>query len=93
MKKGHQLILLLLTCFLWSTVAVAQGEKRSLLEGEIYSIDKTHSLMDFTARHIGFSRVRGTFKKYDAVVYYNEGNILKSTVSVWVEVVGRNEKT
>lgn len=86
MKKRHQLIIFLLTCFLGSTVAVAQSEKRSLLDGEIYSIDKTHSLLDFTARHIGFSRVRGTFKNYDAVVYYNEDDILKSTVSVWVEV-------
>ena len=64
----------------------AQGNPESLLSGELFRIDRTHSLLDFTAWHVGFSRVRGTFKSYNAALYFVENDILQSSVSVWIDV-------
>lgn len=79
-------VALYLMAVVWPLPAQAQESSDSLLEGKIFSLDRTHSLLDFTARHIGFGRVRGTFKNYDAAVYFVENDILRSTVSVWAEV-------
>ena len=55
-------------------------------EGEIYTLDQQHSLMDFTARHKGFGRVRGTFNEYQASMYFVEGKLESSSVSAVINV-------
>jgi len=56
----------------------------SVLEGEIFTADTAHSLLDFTVRQAGFGRVRGTFKDYRAAIFYVEDDLTKSTVSVTI---------
>ncbi|MCZ6758670.1 MAG: YceI family protein [Bacteroidetes bacterium] len=55
-------------------------------DGALYTLDELHSLLDFTARHIGFGRVRGTFTEYDAAAYIVRDDIEKSTFSAVIDV-------
>lgn len=66
--------------------AAQQPAYDSLLEGEIFTLDRAHALMDFTVRQLGFARIRGTFNKYEAAVYYVEEDITQSSVTVVVDV-------
>jgi polyisoprenoid-binding protein YceI len=50
-------------------------------KGDVYTVDNTHSLLDFTVRLIGFNRVRGTFKSYRADMYFVADDITQSSVS------------
>lgn len=54
--------------------------------GALYTVDKTHSLLDFTARHIGFGRVRGTFKEYRAAAFLVREDLERTTFSATIEV-------
>ena len=64
----------------------AQTESKSLLSGDLYRIDRTHSMLSFTASHVGFGRVRGTFKTYDVALHFVEDDIPQSSVSMWIDV-------
>ena len=65
---------------------LAQSAQNGPLEGAIYTLDKSHSLMDFTARHVGFGRVRGTFNQYRASMYFVDGDLESSSVSAIIDV-------
>ena len=54
--------------------------------GALYTLDKQHSLLDFTARHIGFGRVRGTFKQYRAAAFLVPEDIEQTTFTATIEV-------
>ena len=54
--------------------------------GALYTLDKQHSLLDFTARHIGFGRVRGTFKQYRAAAFLVPEDLEKTTFTATIEV-------
>lgn len=51
-----------------------------------YTVDTQHSLLDFTARHLGFGRVRGTFNSYNAAAAIHEKAFEESIFRVVVDV-------
>ena len=51
-----------------------------------WTIDKTHSEVGFSIRHIMISKVRGTFKNFDAT-FVTGANPLESSVTASAEVV------
>lgn len=51
-----------------------------------WTIDKTHSEVGFSIRHIMISKVKGTFKNFDATIVTGE-NPLESSVTATAEVV------
>ena len=81
-------LLFVLSLFLITTsqIAVAQSIQNEPLQGAIYTLDQNHSLMDFTVRHAGFGRVRGTFNEYRASMYFVEGALESSSVSAVIDV-------
>jgi polyisoprenoid-binding protein YceI len=51
-----------------------------------YGIDKSHSSIAFSVRHMMFARVRGTFSKWETTVNIDDKDLSKSTVEVTVDV-------
>jgi len=54
--------LILISIFIISTLAFA-GDKTN------WQLDKAHSSVNFTVRHLGISKVNGNFKDFDAIIY------------------------
>ncbi len=82
MKIGLSVVicfLLLLPQFLGQD-ALSKG-----LEGVIYIVDNQHALMDFTTRHLGFGRVRGTFNEYQASMFLADKGLEASTVTATID--------
>ena len=59
-----------------------------LPHGLVYTVDDAHSFVEFSARLLGFNRVRGTFPDYVAHVYYDPDSVTSSAVSVRIAVAG-----
>lgn len=51
-----------------------------------YSIDKTHSSISFSVRHMVFARVRGTFATWDATANIDDKDLTKSNLDVTIDV-------
>jgi polyisoprenoid-binding protein YceI len=49
-----------------------------------YSVDKAHSEVGFTVRHMVFAKVHGQFKEWEAKLDYNESDPTKSSLQVEV---------
>jgi polyisoprenoid-binding protein YceI len=49
-----------------------------------WQIDKSHSHINFTARHMMISKVRGEFTRYDLEVEFDENNPTAATVDVTI---------
>ncbi|NND71853.1 MAG: YceI family protein [Rhodothermales bacterium] len=49
-----------------------------------YTVDKAHSSVGFSVRHLGISRVRGSFSDYDVSVSFVEGDL--STLNVNADI-------
>ncbi len=83
------LSLIIFCCLFFNTgqLSIAQSSQNGSPKGDIYVLDKSHSLMDFTVRHVGFGRVRGTFNDYRASMYFVEGNLEASSVSAVIDVL------
>jgi polyisoprenoid-binding protein YceI len=86
MNSFSQLLISLLLCLVCLTHTDAQSAASDPPSGVIYTLDKNHSLMDFTAKHAGFGRVRGTFNDYRASMYFVDGDLASSSVSATIEV-------
>lgn len=69
-----------------SQITGAQPVPAKALPGAIYTLDQGHSLLDFTARHMGFGRVRGTFNDYRASMYFVPGELESSSVTAVIDV-------
>ncbi|GAB5518581.1 MAG: hypothetical protein RhofKO_08320 [Rhodothermales bacterium] len=54
--------------------------------GAVYELDTQHALLDFTARHLGFGRVRGTFNDYRAAVFFTPDDLRRSTFRLVAEI-------
>ena len=54
--------------------------------GLVYELDANHSLLDFTARHLGFGRVRGTFNDYRAAALITPDDLTRSTFRVVAQI-------
>ncbi|MEX0682968.1 MAG: YceI family protein [Dehalococcoidia bacterium] len=51
-----------------------------------WSVDKTHSNVDFEVKHLMISTVRGHFREFDATLYIDEEQPENSSVSASIEV-------
>ena len=84
--RERTLCSILLTGLLLLPAGALEAAQPAVLDGEIFTADTAHSLLDFTVRQVGFGRVRGTFKNYQAAIFYRDGDLTNSSVSVTVEV-------
>lgn len=84
--RERTLTAILLAALLGLAPGALRAADSPVLAGEIFTADTAHSLLDFTARQVGFGRVRGTFKNYQAAIYYVDGDLTRSTVSVTLRV-------
>ncbi len=89
MSMQSLLLFLLLIPF---SVVSAQAQPQIIpdpadaLEGRVYELDTSHSLLDFTAQHLGFGRVRGTFNIYRAAVFFTPDDLTQSLFRVVVDI-------
>ncbi len=72
-------------------VAIAVSVSASALgaqatSAEVYSVDRSHSILDFTVRLAGFNRTRGSFQRLSADLVYDSVTIARSSVSFVAEV-------
>jgi len=47
-----------------------------------YSFDKSHTYINFTVNHLGFSEMMGRFSQYDGFIDYDENNPAASRINV-----------
>jgi polyisoprenoid-binding protein YceI len=57
-----------------------------------YNVDFAHSQIQFTARHMMISKVRGTFEKYEGVFAMDEASPANSSVEVRIEAASINTR-
>lgn len=57
---------------------------------EVYKIDKAHSRIGFSVKHMVISTVRGEFLEYDASVVFDENDVTKSTLEGTIQVASIN---
>jgi polyisoprenoid-binding protein YceI len=57
-----------------------------------WNFDTSHSHLGFTARHMVFAKVRGTFGKWSGTVNYDDANPQKSSVEVNVDTASVDTK-
>jgi polyisoprenoid-binding protein YceI len=50
-----------------------------------FDIDRSHSYMGFTVRHLGVSNVKGKSTRFDGHIMLNEDDVTQSTVNVTIE--------
>lgn len=58
-----------------------------------YEIDKAHTTVGFTAKHLAASTVRGQFNKFDGLFEGPEDDITKTTGEVKIEVASIDTRT
>jgi len=62
---------------------------------EVYRIDKAHSTVGFSVKHLMITNVRGEFGDFDATVEYSPENLAASSVKATIKTTSidtRNEK-
>jgi polyisoprenoid-binding protein YceI len=57
-----------------------------------WQVDKAHSSIEFSVRHMMISKVRGRFEDFDAVVNFDEHSPANTTVDVNVQLASINTK-
>ena len=55
-----------------------------------WKIDPAHSSVEFSAKHMMLTTVRGRFERFDAKVHVDEENILNSTVEATIDAASLN---
>lgn len=80
---------ILLICLL-AGVLLTPAASATPVEGkgaavEPFPIDTAHSLLDFTVRLAGFTRVRGSFDNYSGVIMYDPDDLTRSYVRVVIK--------
>lgn len=63
-----------------------------IFAGEKYEIDRSHSNVGFTVRHMGISKVNGEFKDFSGTIVYDENDITKSSVNVVIKTASIDTK-
>src|ERR1035438_7676945 len=51
-----------------------------------WSIDQTHSAIDFKVRHLMISNVKGAFKLFDASIYTTLKDFTTAEIDLWIDV-------
>lgn len=57
-----------------------------------WKLDLSHSSVDFSIKHMMFSRVRGTFEQYDAVIEADTADLTTANIRFTVELNSVNTK-
>ena len=57
-----------------------------------WQIDSSHSHINFTARHMMISKVRGSFETFSGTVNFDEKNPINSTVDIAVQLASINTR-
>lgn len=59
---------------------------------QTFSIDPAHSRLGFTVRHMGFSKVRGSFEQFEGVVRMAPGDLstLETTATIQAQSITTN---
>ena len=73
----------------FSRIAFGQQEadhRLPFIEAEIYSIDRSHSNLEFSIGFLGLTDVKGTFDDYSATILYNEEEMSKTAVVLRIDV-------
>jgi polyisoprenoid-binding protein YceI len=73
--------LVLTAALLLSTLAFAADE---------YKIDKVHSTVGFSVKHLVISSVPGRFTDFDGTIVYDDKDVTKSSVKVTIQAVSIN---
>ena len=62
---------------------------------QTYAIDATHSRFGFSVRHLGFSKVRGSFEAFEGVIRMEPGDLstLEAEATVQTDSITTNEAT
>lgn len=55
-----------------------------------WSIDQAHSEITFTVKHLMISRVRGSFKEFDASIYTNAKDFTTLDIDLWIDTTSIN---
>ena len=50
-----------------------------------WSIDKSHSEIEFKVRHLMISNVKGSFKEFDASIYTYGKDFLDAEINLWID--------
>ena len=51
-----------------------------------WSIDQTHSAIDFKVKHLMISNVKGAFKLFDASIYTTLKDFTTAEIDLWIDV-------
>lgn len=65
-------------------------DRLSLLDAEIYGIDRSHSTLKFSIGFLGLTDVEGTFDRYTATIFYNEEDMSRTSVVLRVQTTSVN---
>lgn len=57
-----------------------------------WQIDSSHSHINFTARHMMISKVRGSFESFSGTVNFDEANPVNTTVDIVVDLASVNTR-
>lgn len=57
---------------------------------EKYEIDRSHSNVSFTVRHMVVAKMSGGFKDFSGTIFYDENDITKSSVNVTIKAASIN---
>jgi len=57
-----------------------------------WQVDKSHTHINFTARHMMISKVRGEFTDYDITVNFDENNLTATTIDVAIRADSINTR-
>lgn len=57
-----------------------------------WQIDSSHSHINFTARHMMISKVRGSFESFNGTVNFDEANPVNTTVDIVVDLASVNTR-
>lgn len=61
---------------------------------QTYTIDPAHSRLGFTVRHMGFSKVRGSFEQFEGAVYMDSDDLatLEAEATIQTQSITTNEE-
>jgi len=62
------------------------------LAADQYDLDKAHSSVEFSVKHMVISNVKGSFDEFDGVIKYDQSNIENSSVEMSITVASVDTK-
>jgi polyisoprenoid-binding protein YceI len=73
-----------------TVVALGLFAVNGFAQPEKYEIDRSHSNVSFTVRHMVVAKVSGGFKEFSGTILYDEKDITKSSVNVTIKAASIN---